>query len=145
MRPGISASPTHEEPAVPSTSGGRVVRSGAVAGAAAALCTTLVPVTARAAHVDVEVNAEATPIFAFAWWTLVGAALGVVLARVLCESRRFVVVTTLAAGLSLIPPITAPDHTAAKAVLVAAPLLAAAIIIPTLSKQLAPVNRSRER
>ena len=80
----------------------------------------------------------AIPIPAFAWWTIVGAALGVVLARLLRERRRFVVVTTVAVGLSLIPAIAAPDDTATKAVLVGTHLLAAAIIIPTLSQRLAP-------
>jgi hypothetical protein len=99
---------------------------------------------ASAADVDLDVNGEAIPIPAFAWWTLVGAALGIVLARLLRERRRFVVVTTVATGLSLIPPIAAPDHTATKAVLVAAHLLAAAIIIPTLSRRLTAGNQARE-
>ena len=87
---------------------------------------------------------EAIPIPAFAWWTLVGAALGVVLARLLRERRRFVVVTTVAAGLSLIPAIAAPDDTATKAVLVGTHLLAAAIIIPTLSQRLRGQQRPLE-
>ena len=114
----------------------RLVRSGALAGAIAAVCTTVVAAIASAADVSLEINAKAIPIPAFAWWTLVGAALGVVLARLLRERRRFVVVTTVAAGLSLIPAIAAPDDTATKAVLVGTHLLAAAIIIPTLSQRL---------
>ena len=78
------------------------------------------------------------------WWTIVGAAVGIVLARLLRERRRFVVVTTVAVGLSLIPAIAAPDDTATKAVLVGCHLLAAAIIIPTLSRRL-PVNIDRRR
>jgi hypothetical protein len=130
--------PTHRETVVqsdqPSTR--RLVRSGALAGAIAAVCTTVVAAVASAADVDLEVNGEAIPVPAFAWWTLVGAALGVVLARLLRERRRFIVVTTVAVGLSLIPAIAAPDHTATKAVLAGAHLLAAAIIIPTLSRRL---------
>ena len=130
--------PTHHEPGVQSTqpSTRRLVRSGALAGAIAAVCTTVVAAIASAADVSLEIDAKAIPIPAFAWWTLVGAALGVVLARLLRERRRFVVVTTVAAGLSLIPPIAAPDDTATKAVLVGTHLLAAAIIIPTLSQRL---------
>lgn len=130
--------PTHQEPAVPSDqpSTGRLVRSGALAGAIAAVGTTVVAALARAADVDLDVDAEAIPIPAFALWTLVGAALGVGLARLLRERRRFVVVTTVATGLSLIPPITAPDHTATRVVLVGAHLLAAAIVIPALSREL---------
>ena len=122
------------QPTRPSTR--RLVRSGAFAGAIAAVGTTLVAVVASAADVSLDVDAIAIPIPSFAWWTLIGAALGVVLARLLRERRRFVVVTTAAAGLSLVPAIVAPDHTATKAVLVGAHVLAAAVIIPTLSRQL---------
>ena len=136
--------PTHQEPIVqsnePTTRG--LVRSGALAGAIAAVCTTVVAAIASAADVSLEVNAQAIPIPAFAWWTLVGAAVGVVLARFLRERRRFVLVTTVAAGLSLIPPIAAPDDTATTAVLVGIHILAAGIIIPTLSRRLGSVRSS---
>jgi peptidoglycan/LPS O-acetylase OafA/YrhL len=121
----------------------RLVRSGAIAGACAAVCTTVVAGIASAADVSLEIDTEAIPIFSFAWWTIIGAALGVVLARLLRERRRFVVVTTVAAGLSLIPAIAAPDDTATKAVLVGTHLLAAAIIIPALSQQLTAGDRDR--
>ena len=113
-----------------------LARSGAVAGAVAAVCTTVVAAVASALDVSLEVDDAAIPIPAFAWWTLVGAAVGVVLARLLRERRRFVIVTTVAVGLSLIPAIAAPDDTATKAVLVGCHLLAAAIIIPILSRRL---------
>ncbi|HEX3090332.1 MAG TPA: DUF6069 family protein, partial [Ilumatobacteraceae bacterium] len=115
------------------------------AGAVAAVCTTIVAAIANTADVSLEVNGEAIPVPAFAWWTLVGAAVGVVLARLLRDRRRFVIVTTVAVGLSLIPAITAPDDAATSAVLVTAHLLAAAIIIPTLSRQLAAVDNDSER
>jgi hypothetical protein len=103
---------THHEPSVqltqPSTR--RLARSGVLAGAIAAVCTTVVAAIATAADVTLEIDGTAIPIPAFAWWTIIGAALGVVLARVLRERRRFVVVTTVAAGLSLIPPPGAPDE-----------------------------------
>ena len=51
--------------------------------------------------------------------------------------------TTVAVGLSLIPPIAAPDDAATTAVLVGTHLLAAAIIIPTLSQRLAAVDNDR--
>jgi len=114
-----------------------LVRTGALAGAIAAVCTTVVAAIASAADVSLEVSDEPIPIPAFALWTFIGAAVGVVLARLLRERRRFVVVTTVAVGLSLIPAIAAPDDTATKAVLVGTHLLAAAIIIPTLSQRLA--------
>jgi hypothetical protein len=137
--------PTHQEPGVQSTqpSTRRLVQIGALAGAIAAVCTTVVAAIASAADVSLEVNAEAIPIPAFAWWTIIGAALGVVLARLLRDRRRFVVVTTVALGLSLIPAIAAPDDTATKAVLVVNHLLAAAIIIPTLSRRLTTADKDR--
>jgi peptidoglycan/LPS O-acetylase OafA/YrhL len=137
--------PTHPEPGVPSTrpSTRRLVRTGALAGVIAAVCTTVVAAIASAAGVSLEIDGTAIPIPAFAWWTLIGAAAGVVLARLLRERRRFVVVTTVAVGLSLIPPITAPDDTATRAVLVGAHLLAAAIIIPALSRCLTESSEDR--
>ena len=137
--------PTHHELGVQSTrpSTRRLVQIGALAGAIAAVCTTVVAAIASAADVSLEVNARAIPIPAFAWWTIIGAALGVVLARLLRERRRFVAVSTVAVSLSLIPPIAAPDDTATKAVLVGAHLLAAVIIIPTLSRRLTAVNDDR--
>jgi hypothetical protein len=130
---------TQQEPVVHSTrpSTRSLVRSGALAGGIAAVCTTIVAAIASAADVSLEVDGRAIPIPAFAWWTLVGAALGIALARVLREPRRFLVVTAVVVGLSLIPAIAAPDDTATKAVLVGCHLLAAAIILPTLSRRLA--------
>jgi len=113
-----------------------LARRGAVAGVAASVVTTAGAAIARAAGVSLEVDAAAIPVAAFALWTLVGAALGVLMARLLHARRRFLVVTVVATGLSLIPPISLPDDAATKAVLVAAHLLAAAIIIPSLSRGL---------
>ncbi len=59
----------------------RLVRSGALAGAIAAVCTTVVAAIASAADVSLEINATAIPIPALAWWTIIGAALGIVFAR----------------------------------------------------------------
>lgn len=130
--------------AAPSTR--RLVRSGALAGGLAAVCTTAVAAIATAADVSLEVDDTAIPVPAFAWWTLVGAALGIVAARLLRERRRFVVVTAVAAGLSLVPAIAAPDDAATSAVLVGGHLLAAGIIIPTLGRELrrqpAPPDRT---
>ncbi len=137
--------PTHDQPGAQSTrpSTRRLIRTGALAGAVAAVCTTVVAAIATAADVSLEVDATVIPIPAFAWWTMVGAALGVVLARLLHTRRRFVVATTIAAGLSLVPAIAAPDDNATKAVLVGTHLLAAAIIIPMLGQRLTTVDKDR--
>lgn len=121
-------------PARPSTRS--LVRSGALAGAVASVCTTAVAAILRAADVSLHVDGAAIPVPAFPWWTMIGATAGVVLALALRMRRRFVVMTTVAVGLSLIPAIAAPDDTATSAVLVAAHFLAAAIIVPALSRQL---------
>jgi hypothetical protein len=133
--------PTHHETPIqsgrPSTPA--LARRGALAGAAAAVATTAGAAIARAADVHLEVDAAAIPIAAFALWTLVGAAVGVLMARLLRARRRFLVVTTVATGLSLIPAIALPDDGATTAVLVGLHLLAAAIIVPTLSRGLTTV------
>jgi hypothetical protein len=103
--------------------------------------TTAVAAIARAADVSLEVHATPIPIPAFALWTVVGAALGALMARLLRARRPFVVVALVATGLSLVPPMALPDDAATKAVLVAAHLLAASIIIPILSQAL-PVAAS---
>ena len=113
-----------------------LLRDGVIAGVVAAVCTTAVAAIARAADVSLEVDGAAIPTLAFAWWTIVGAALGIVLARLLRERRRFVIVTSVATALSVIPAIAAPDDTATRLVLVAAHVVAAAIVIPTLARRL---------
>lgn len=139
-----TAQSAHQGPSItsaqPSTLG--LIRRGAVAGAIAAVGTTAVAAIARAADVSLEVDATPIPIPAFASWTVVGAALGILMARILCARRRFLLVAIVATGLSLIPPIALPDDAATKVVLVAAHLLAASIIIPILSQGLTtvPVN-----
>jgi hypothetical protein len=110
-----------------------------LAGAVAAVGTTVVAAIARAADVSLEVDGATIPLPAFACWTIVGAAVGVVLARLLQQRRRFVVVTSVAVGLSLVPAIAASDDTATTVVLVSTHLLAAAVIVPTLGRQLPAV------
>ena len=117
-----------------------LLRTGVVAGAVAAVATTLLGAVAVAADVDLEVDATAIPVPAFAWWTVVGAALGVVLARFLPTRGAFVVVTLALTALSLVPAVVLPDDTAASVVLVAAHLVAAAIIIAALGRQMPPAR-----
>lgn len=113
---------------------GRLAKTGAIAAVAAAIGTTVVAAVAKASGVSLEVDGQAIPIAAFPWWTVVATVLGVVLVRVLRERRRFVVVTVVATALSLVPAVVLPDDGATTAVLVAAHLLAAAIVIPMLSR-----------
>jgi uncharacterized protein DUF6069 len=137
--------PSHHETTIesgrPSTRA--LLRRGTLAGAAASAGTTAGAGIARAADISLQIDDAVIPIAAFALWTLVGAALGILLAGLLRTRRRFLVVTVVATGLSLIPPIALPDDAATSAVLVAAHLLAAAIIIPALSRALATVPAHR--
>jgi hypothetical protein len=113
-----------------------LVRRGALAGVAASIGTTALAALARAAGVSLEVDDVAIPIAAFTWWTLVGAVLGILMARLLRSRGRFLVVSLVATGMSLVPPVALPDDAATSLVLVAAHLVAAAIIIPSLSREL---------
>lgn len=115
-------------------SAGQLAKTGVVVGVVAAAGTTAVAAIAKASDVSLEVDGKAIPLGAFAWWTLVGTAVGVILVRVLRDRRWFVAVTTTATALSLIPAIVLPDDCATKAVLVGIHLLAAAIIIPMFAR-----------
>ena len=135
--------PTHQEPVVQSNqpSARRLVRSGALAGAIAAVCTTVVAAIASAADVSLEINAKAIPMPAFAC-----GGPSSVPPSASCWPDPF----ASADGSSSSPQsplachsshaIPAPDDTATKAVLVGTHLLAAAVIIPTLSQRLEPVR-----
>lgn len=120
----------------------RLVLPGAVAGVIAAVCTTAVAAVARTAGVSLEVQTEPIPLPAFAFWCFIGAAIGIVLARLLRNRRRFIIVTAVGTALSLIPPIALPDDIATKVVLVATHLIAAAIVIPILGRRLSPLATS---
>jgi Family of unknown function (DUF6069) len=63
---------------------------------------------------------------------------GVVLARLVGDPRRFITITLVATALSLVPAIALPDDTATRLTLVAAHLSAAAIVIPALSRKVGP-------
>lgn len=111
--------------------------TGVVACLVAAVSTTAVAAVARASGTDLEVDGTIVPLAAFAWWTAVGAVLGIVLARLLGDPRLFSAVTVVITALSLVPAVALPDDTATKLVLVGTHLVAAVIVIPALSRRLA--------
>jgi hypothetical protein len=110
-----------------------LARSGLAAGLAAAVATTALAATARAAGVDFEVDGQAIPLSAFPWWTLIGAVAGIVAAKVVGDRRRFLTVAVAATALSLVPAIALPDAVATSVALVAAHLVAATIVVPALA------------
>jgi hypothetical protein len=117
-------------------------RAGAAAGVVAAVATTVVAALAVAADVPVEVGGESIPLLGFAQMTLVGALLGVLIAK---GARRwashprtaFVRTTVGLTALSLVPDLTADATTATIVTLMLTHLVAAAIVIPALAKRLA--------
>jgi peptidoglycan/LPS O-acetylase OafA/YrhL len=118
----------------------RLVQVGAIVGVVAAVCNAIVVAIASAADVSLKVDGKAIPVVAFPMWTFIGAVLGVLLARVLRDRQRFVIVTTVATALTLIPAIATPDDTATKLVLVGTHVLAAVLIIPALARELPVKN-----
>lgn len=110
--------------------------TGLVAGAVAAGATAATAATAQAADVSLEIAGKAVPLSAFPFWTTVGTLIGIALAAVLRQRRRFIRTTVAATGLSLIPPVFAADDAVTALVLVATHLIAAAIVIPALSLRL---------
>ncbi|MET1132765.1 MAG: DUF6069 family protein [Aeromicrobium sp.] len=122
---------------------GRVALTGVVATVAAAAATTAGAALAKAAGVDFEVPAggEAIPTAGFATMTsvfsLVGVAIAVALARWNSRpARRFVRITIPLAAASLVPPLAVGATAATATTLVVLHLVAAAVVIPSLTRAL---------
>ena len=122
--------------AEPVRSRASLVGTGVVAGVAAASATTVAAALARACGVDLAVDGKEIPLAAFAWWSLVGTALGVGLAAVVKTRPQFVRITVALLIVSLLPAVAAADDGASKLALVATHLLAAAVVIPWLGSRL---------
>jgi hypothetical protein len=116
-------------------------RTGLKAGLVAAAATTAIALIADAAGVSFEVDGEAIPVLAFAQMTLLGAVLGVLLAKGLRrwakhQQSTFVRTTVALTALSVVPDLTMGFDAASAATLVLAHVTAAAIIIPRLAARL---------
>ena len=136
--------PTHQEPVAQSNrpSTRRLVPSGALAGASAAVCTTVVTAGAAVADVSLEINAHSHSDPRFG-----GGPSSVPPWASCCRDpsrtpNGFVVVTTVAAGLSLIPAIAVPT-TPPPRVLRGPHLVAAAIIILDPQRDSSAVDNER--
>lgn len=117
--------------------------TGAVAIPAAMLATTLVAGLARAVGVDFEVpgGGEAIPLSGIAvvtgFFSLVGVAIAAVLLRLSARpAERFVWTTVPLTAISLVPPLLVGADAATTATLVVLHLVAAAVMIPTLTRSL---------
>ena len=129
-------------PEAPARSSRQLRRSGAVAGVVASVATTGVAVAADAIGVPIKIAGESIPMAGFAQLTLFFTAVGVVMATVMARrsahARDLFVKTALAlTALSFVPDVLADAQTATKLTLMLTHVVAAAIVIPTLSSRLA--------
>jgi peptidoglycan/LPS O-acetylase OafA/YrhL len=126
----------------------RLWRAGLGAGVVAAAATTATALAADAAGVDVAVGGEQIPAAGFAQLTMVGALIGLLLARVLSRrarhpQRTFVRTTVVLTALSILPDVVADAPAATRILLAATHLVAAAIVIPALANRLEPSRVDR--
>lgn len=124
-----------------STARTRFWRAGVVAGVVASLATSLMVVAARAADIDVAIDGEEIPLAGFAQFTMIGALIGIALAKVLSRRARnprttFLRTTMALTALSIVPDVIVSASTGSKVVLVLTHVVAAAIIVPALAARL---------
>jgi hypothetical protein len=119
-----------------------VLRAGVASGAVAAVATVLVAAVAKAAGVPVEVDGTDIPLLGFAQLTMVGALLGVVIARLSGRARQprraFVVTAMALTALTFVPDAIADATTATKSGLMLTHVVAAAIVVPVLARRVRP-------
>ena len=116
-------------------------RTGLRAGVIAAAVTTAGAVLAGVAGVSFEVEGEAIPIAGYAQMTLIGAVLGVLLAKAArrwsqAPQRTFVRVCVALTALSCVPDLTTGFDAASALTLMALHVAAAVIIVPRIADQL---------
>jgi peptidoglycan/LPS O-acetylase OafA/YrhL len=119
----------------------RFWRVGIISGAVAAVATCITVLAARAGDVDVAIDGERVPLDGFALFTMVGALIGVALARTFsrrAQSPRttFVRTTVALTFLSIVPDFIVPATTGSRLVLAVTHVVAAAIIVPALAARL---------
>jgi len=120
----------------------RLVGTGVLATLAAMVATTVAAALAQAAGVDFTVAAgETIPLGGFTTVTGVFSLVGVVIAVVLLRfsahpARRFLWTAVSLTAVSLVPPLLTDADAAAKATLIGLHLIAAAIVVPTLTRAL---------
>ncbi len=128
-------------PAASATAGRSIWRTASTAGVVAAVATTAIGGIAKAADVPLVLGELEVQVPAFAMFTLIGAAIGGLLATQLHKRagqprRTFLITTVVLTVLSFVPDLTAEATTATKLTLVGAHLVAAAVIIPALASRL---------
>lgn len=121
-------------------------RTGAVAGILASVATTVLAAVAMAADVPLRIDGEEIPLLGYAQMTLLGTAIGILLAKALTRwaakpQRTFIATTIALTVLSTVPDFTMPMTTASTVVLVATHIVAAAIVVPALARRLPASTR----
>lgn len=114
-------------------------RSTVTSGLVGATVTTAVAAAVHAAGVSFEIEGEMIPILGFVQMTFLGAVIGVLLLAGLNRwsgraRHRFVQATVALTALSCVPSVVMPDDAGSRIALVALHVLAAAIIVPALSR-----------
>src|SRR2546423_8920110 len=123
-----------------------VWKHGIAAAVVASVATTVLAAVASAAGVSFADSTGASiPIAGFAQLTLVFSLVGVGLAAVMARTARrprptFVRTTLTLTALSFIPDLTFGFDTASAATLITLHTVAAAIVVPTLARRLAPTR-----
>ncbi|MCU1344090.1 MAG: hypothetical protein JWL70_356 [Acidimicrobiia bacterium] len=116
-------------------------RATLISGPLAALATVAVAAAGDGAGVPLAIDGEAIPLLGFAQMTLIGAGIGGLLAAALTRYAArprptFLWVAIVMTVLSCIPSVALPPDIATKMVLVGTHLLAAAMIVPALARQI---------
>ena len=126
-----------------------LVGTGLLAALVAATATTLISALARSVGVDFEIpdGGEVIPLSGVAVVTVTFSVVGVVLALALLRwsahpATRFLQTTLVLTAISLVPPFIAGANAATVTSLVAMHLVAAAVMIPTLTRALRARRRS---
>lgn len=119
-----------------------LIAAGLAAAVVAGVATTAIAATGEAAGIGLDVSGAPIPVPGFAvltvFFSVVGLALALVLARVARRPRPAFVRTTLVlTALSLVPDVLADAATVTKALLMVTHLVAAAIVIPVVARRLA--------
>jgi uncharacterized protein DUF6069 len=118
-----------------------LVRIGVVAGVVASAATATTAAIAHSAGVPLDVGGEAIPVLGFAQLTFVMTLVGVAIAAVVSRkaqlpARAFVRTTVALTLVSFVPDVLADAAVSTRLVLALTHLVAAAIVIPTLSARL---------
>jgi hypothetical protein len=144
----ITQVPTRVTPSVPSAAANRlpVWKDGVAAAFVASVATTVLGTVASAAGVSFADGTGASiPIAGFAQLTIVFSLMGVGIAAVMarrarCPRPTFVRTAVALTALSFVPDLTFGFDAGSAATLISLHTVAAAIVVPTLAKRLAPTR-----